>query len=156
MSDDNKLVSRRDYIAGVMKKQGNHRNPHKYIVLQGWDTIVDDDMTYQIKVPDAPTDLVGAEVYAIVRPDSPDLGKVKVLEDRGVSPSGDHGLWVQHLDNKAKVQFLVPRDEIRMLPIPFRPLAILRSDLRLYIGDDAAKIWHDNRRMKRGKRTTQE
>ncbi len=144
-------IPRRDYIALIMHKQGVQRHPRKFIVLQGWDTIVDHDVTYTVKLPTVPPLCKGLDVYVIANPDTPDLTRAKVVEDQGAD-----GLWVQPYDNESGVQFLVPREDVKMLPIPLRPHAILRADLKVYIGDDAAEAWHEQRRARRDRPAAQE
>ena len=116
----------------------------KHVVLRGWDTIVDCDRTYQIKVAPLPdSGMEGATVYVIAQDGSPDLTKALVVEDRG-----DSGLFVEPIGWEFKTQFLVSRAEAKRLPVPYRPLAIRRSDLALYIGDEAANAWTEQRRAR--------
>lgn len=141
MAGQSEQIPRRDYIASVMAKQGIQRHPRKYIVLRGWNTIVDHDRTYEVQVPELPPRFTtGMEVYAITKPDTPELDRVRIVEDRG-----EEGLFIQPLDYDYQVQLLVGRESIKMLPIPLRPLAILRSELNLYIGDQAAEVWSAQR-----------
>lgn len=146
-------IPRKDYIEAVMARQGIQRNPRKYIVLQGWDTIIDHDVTYEIKVPPVPLRLDdGAIVYVPVSSDSPALVGSKVVEDRRTD-----GVFVEPLfNNPSRVQLLVSRQEVRMLPVPLRPTAILRADLKLFIGDEAATAWHEQRRARRDQRPAKE
>lgn len=138
-------IPRKDYIAAVMARQGIQRQPRKYIVLQEWDTIIDHDVSYTVKVPPLPQRLEpGAVVYVIARPDSPDLVSAKVIIDQG-----DTGVFVEPVGTESGVQFLVSREEVKMLPMPLRPTAILRADLKLYIGDEAAEAWHAQRKARR-------
>ena len=139
-------IPRSEYIEKVMARQGITKHARKYIVLQQWDTIIDHDVTYTLQVPAVPNKLErGATVYVISKPDSPDLESAHVIEDLG-----DSGVFVEPVrDPPVGIQFLVPRDAVKMLPIPLRPFAIHRADLRLYIGDEAARAWHDQRRNRR-------
>jgi hypothetical protein len=146
MPEDN-----RDYISAVMAKQGiDHGQPRKYLVLRGWTEIVDVDRSYVVQVPPLPERFeVGAEVYTALKQDNPDLSRVKVVED-----CGDE-LVIQPMDYDYVVRIRVAREDIRQLPIPYRPLAILRRDLRLYVGEEAARLWQQHRDLRRGYRPSQ-
>lgn len=139
------LVTRREYIEAWMRRQGLDGQPvRKFIVLRNWCEIVDVDRTYQVQVPPLPsTGLEGKTLYVIAQADSPALSAARVVEDRG-----EAGLFVEPIDN-SNVQFLIPRDDVRILAIPLHPLAIRRRDLRLFIGDDAANKWDAARRNRR-------
>lgn len=132
------LVTRRDYIASWMTRQGLSGRVGKHIVLRAWCEIVDTDRTYQVSAPVLPDQAVGLDIFVMATADDPTLSHARVLEDRGPD-----GLFVK-LGNG--IEFLVARDDVKTLPIPFRPLAIPRSQLRLYIGDEAAAAWHERRR----------
>jgi len=147
MSEDN-----RDYIAGVMARQGiNHGQPRKYIVLRGWNEIVDVDRSYVVQVPPLPGRLeIGTEVYTALNPNSPELSRVKVVEDHGAE------LVIEPMDYDYVVRIRLGREDIRQLPVPYRPLAILRRDLKLYVGEEAARAWQQHRDLRRGYKPAQE
>lgn len=142
MSDDidrATLVRQRlDWIDGCLKKQSISGNPRHYIVLFGWNQIRDRDRDYQIEIPPLPVELaVGATFWVIERSDSADLVAATVVKDEG------DRVLVKHTTHP--VQFYVPREELHQTPIPLRPLAIKRTDLNLYLGDELAAVWHSNR-----------
>jgi hypothetical protein len=141
--DGDDLVTRREYITTWMRQQGITAPARKYIVLRNWCEIVDLDCTNQVIPPPLPPDgMVGRQVYVMAKANQPDLTRAIVLEDRG-----DNGLYVRPCDG-VPVEFLVTRDETKLLPIPLRPHAIRRADLRLYIGDEAAAAYHGRRRAR--------
>ncbi len=142
------LVTRRDYIKAWMDKTGVTGRVGKYIVLRQRKEIVDHDRTYEVQQPPVPDQLaVGTVVYAAYN-DAGDLVKARVVEDRG-----ERGLFVEPKGWDNRSQFLVERDQVFLLPIPKRPTAILRRDLALYLGHDAAEAWH---RARRARQTTSE
>lgn len=137
------LVTRRDYIKAWMDKQGLVGRVGKYIVLRQRNEIVDHDRTYEVQQPALPDKFEpGAVVFAAYN-DAGDLVKARVVEDRGAD-----GLFVEPKTWENRSQFLVERDQVFMLPIPKRPTAILRRELALYIGHEAAEAWHRARRAR--------
>jgi hypothetical protein len=124
--------SRIDYIAKLMREQKMTGNPRRFVVLLGWTRIIDWDRSYEIRPPEIPPLCPpGFRLWAIERADQPDLVEVEVIEQRGPN------LWVKYLDKQ--VRFLIPRDDCRALPIPFRPKVVRRSDLPRWIGEAAAR-----------------
>lgn len=124
--------SRIDYIARLMGEQKVSGNPRRFVVLHGWNRIIDWDRDYELQVPEVPLfPPVGLRLWAIERTDQPDLVEVEVIEVRGSN------LWVKLASSG--VCFLIPREDCRMLPIPFRPKVIRRSQLHEWIGTDAAR-----------------
>ena len=124
-----------------MDKQGISGRVGKYLVLRDRNTIVDHVATYEVIQPPIPDVVeVGTVLHAVFN-DQGDLVKARVLEDRG-----ERGLFVEPKSWEFRTQFLVERDQAFFLPIPRRPTAILRRDLALYLGHDAAEAWHRARR----------
>lgn len=142
------LVTRRQYIQSWMDKQGISGRVGKYLVLRDRNTIVDHVATYEVVQPPIPDIVeVGTVLYAVFN-DQGDLVITRVLEDRGAS-----GLFVEPKSWEYRTQFLVERDQVFFLPIPRRPTAILRRDLGLYLGHDAAQAWHRARRQATAERS---
>lgn len=142
---DDELVTRRQYIETWMRQQGIVGEPvRKYVVLRNWCEIVDNDATYEVQVPALPVSGLAGKVLNVVHGDGAHLSLVRVVEDRG-----EFGLFVEPVNNPNGVQFLVARDDAHVLAIPLRPLAIRRRDLGLYIGDEVANAWHEQRRIHR-------
>lgn len=142
MIDQEIRKSRLEFIQKVMDGQGTQGQPKRYVVLRDWNQIVDWDMTYEIQTPPIPPVpwLVGKRVWVPASSDSPALVDVLVVED------SQAGAFVK--SNEHPVQWLVPRDLVRQTPIPLRPLAVLRRDLKLYLGETVARDWHENRRKR--------
>lgn len=141
MTDPEIIASRVEYIWEQMKKQGLKGNPRRYVVLFGWNRIRDWDRDYELIVPPLPSPISSRmRLWTIERHDSPELVEVKLIEER------IEGLWVGHLDKN--VQFLAHRDDIKTLPVPFRPLAVKRSELSQWIGEAQAEAFIQ-RRMER-------
>ena|SRR5580692_1915335 len=131
-----------EYIRQIMASQGNHKNPRKYIVLRSWNQIVDHDMVYDVMIPPVgPFVAKGTRLWAMERRDSPDLILATVITDHG-----PQGLWVAHPTKP--IQWLVPREDAKLCPMPFRALAIRRKDLNQYLGETLARVWHERRRVR--------
>lgn len=135
--------SRLDFIAEVMRKQGLKSNPRRYVVLAKYDRIIDWDRDYTLQFPMIPPHpgVTPGTRYWVAESADTGLIEVEVLSDQL------DGLWVRPTaqSNGRSVEFLVHRDELRQSPIPYRELAIRRSQLKFYIGEELAIAWHRNR-----------
>ena len=138
MADLNGRKDNAEYIRDLMKQQGVSGNPSKHLVLWGWDKIIARWSVYQIEAELPRPVPIGATIWIMEDPNSPELTPVKVMEDY------KHSLWVTPYDRD--VEFRVAVEDAKPTSIPLRPKVIHRRDLEQYVGQEVANIWHNRRR----------
>lgn len=123
-----------------MEDQGLDGDPSKHLVIWGYNKIADRNTTYEVDISlDRPLSR-GAYVWARCGP-GPELTPVRVYEDSGSGP-----VWCWNPEGTAR--FKVPWSEVKPCPIPLRPKAIHKRELKLYIGRAGVKDWNEKRRSR--------
>lgn len=135
-------LTRFEFIRMVMEQAGNYKNPRKHVVLRNWNIIVDHDIDCELDIPPVGVTQPGDEFWAMESVDDPKLIAVEVLEDRGVE-----GVFVTPVPRR-HVQFLVDRSELKLTSIPFRPLAVKRADLHVWLGAALADRYMEMRKAR--------
>lgn len=133
--------SRLDGIREHLARQGLSGPPSCYVILHSGNVVADADRDYVLGIPLLPVDLDGIPLWAVVGDN--ELCEVRRVEDR------PDGVWVRRVDYP--VEFLTTRDQLRQLPVPFKPTAVPRHRLARFIGPTAAaSIMHARRRQRHG------
>lgn len=127
-------------IQKMMGKAKVVGNPRDYVILSKWELITDVDRSFTLAITQPDQLAVGSRVYVTGRSTHAALIEVVVKEDQGEQ------VMVEYPDGRSK--WVVPREDVKMLPVPLWPVLVAKNELWKWIGHEAARrFWHYGRRV---------